>query len=272
MALPIHPWLLKAAAALDKVDALFVRQEKTKPTSSAWREGATVAGRYRLDALLGEGGMGRVWLAQDLLEKRVVALKELRRKVHAEGKPFPSHASLADDEEDIAFKREFFNMTKLQHPNTVQVLDSGRADSGERYIAMEVVQGQDLDKLLQKGPLQPKQTFRILADLAQVLGFLHARLFVHCDIKAENLRLTDKGQLKLMDFGLMHQLGVQEALAHFARARKLSASSRERAAADLHAAETLFSKLQCQGWLQQIQDFRLKASGTISASTFRVPL
>src|SRR5438067_482597 len=76
--------------------------------------GKVAAGRYKLEAVLGEGGMGRVWLADDQLDKRRVALKEMR-----------SAGGAASPELDVAFKREFYTMTKLQHPGTVKVYDAG---------------------------------------------------------------------------------------------------------------------------------------------------
>ncbi|MBK7861041.1 MAG: protein kinase [Archangiaceae bacterium] len=190
--------LLRAFSVLERYDRRARPRTGADPTAGALlAEGRVAAGRYRLEAVLGEGGMGRVWLAEDQLEHRRVAFKEMRAQVGG-----------ARPELDVAFKREFYTMTKLQHPNTVRVFDSGMLPSGDRYISMELVRGKDLSDLLKRGPLELKQLYRMLIDLANVLGFIHSRLFVHCDIKSANIRVAERGAVKVMDFGLMHQLGT----------------------------------------------------------------
>jgi len=162
--------------------------------------GTLVRGRYRIERVLGEGGMGRIWLAEDLQELRQVALKEMQ---------VPEGLSPSKVEELVLmFRHEFFAMTKLQHPGTLKVFDCGMTESGNRFITMEVVSGKDLSTLAREQPLDARTIYRILIQMAQVLAFIHARLYVHCDIKASNVRITDDGTVKLMDFGVMHQLGT----------------------------------------------------------------
>ena len=162
--------------------------------------GTLVRGRYRIERVLGEGGMGRIWLAEDLQELRQVALKEMQ---------VPEGLSPSKVEELVLmFRHEFFAMTKLQHPGTLKVFDCGMTESGNRFITMEVVSGKDLSTLAREEPLDARTIFRILIQMAQVLAFIHARLYVHCDIKASNVRIMDDGTVKLMDFGVMHQLGT----------------------------------------------------------------
>jgi len=163
---------------------------------------ALVGGRYRIDSLLGAGGMARVWLAEDLEQHMQVAFKEML--VPAAGSP----AEL--EESALLFRREYYAMKKLQHPGTVRVFDCGVMETGHRYITMEVVRGRDLS-VIAKRPLPGAEVHRILLRLAQILGFVHSRLFVHCDIKAENVRITDGGDVKLMDFGIMHPIGTRAA-------------------------------------------------------------
>ncbi len=170
--------------------------------------GAVVAGRYRLDAVLGEGGMGRVWLAEDQLEHRQVALKQMRAVARGPGPVAREGSEAVDAGLDVAFKREFYTMTKLQHPNTIQVFDYGLLETGERYLTMEVVRGKDLATALKSGPFEMSRLYRVLIEMAKVLGFIHSRLYVHCDVKSENISVTERGGIKLMDFGLMHQLGT----------------------------------------------------------------
>lgn len=162
--------------------------------------GAEVGGRYRIDRLLGAGGMAQVWLADDLQQRMPVAFKEML---------VPTLRTAAEVEESVLlFRREYFAMKKLQHPGTVKVFDCGVMETGNRYLTMEVVKGRDLCDVASR-PLPACEVHRIVGRLAQILGFVHSRLFVHCDIKAENIRVTDTGDIKLMDFGIMHPIGTR---------------------------------------------------------------
>ncbi|MBJ6759489.1 protein kinase [Myxococcaceae bacterium JPH2] len=159
-----------------------------------------VTGRYRVASLLGEGGMGRIWLADDTHEMRRVALKEMQ---------VPAGLTQSKVEDLVLmFRHEFFAMKKLQHPSTLRVFDCGLTEAGNRFITMEVVGGQDLSTLVRDVPMEASALYRVLIQMAQVLAFIHSRLYVHCDIKASNVRITESGAVKLMDFGVMHQLGT----------------------------------------------------------------
>ncbi len=156
-----------------------------------------MANRFRVLAELGRGGMGTVYRVEDpLRDKRVVALKTIQMQ----GSTTP--------ELKLRFQEEFRAMMKLKHPNTVEVYDYGMLDAQTRYLTMEVVSGQDLAQLLQQGPLPLERAYGLLIQLLQALGFIHSRLYVHRDIKSDNIRITEDGTLKLMDFGLMEQLGI----------------------------------------------------------------
>ena len=199
--------VLRACHYVERIDARRAGRDDraAKLHRRGLVEGALVAGRYRLTAMLGEGAMGQVWLARDELEQRDAALKVMRA-----GSSSAAHRNREAESRaaEIAFKHEFYTMTKLQHPNTVKVFDYGVLEGGDRFITMEVVSGKDLSDLLVKGPLELAQIYRVLIDLANVLGFVHSRRFVHCDIKSSNVRMTDAGSVRLMDFGMMHQLGL----------------------------------------------------------------
>ena len=202
--------------ALTLALALMMRDDETKTVvlpstggvvtsrrpalASALEPGAVVGDRYRIERLLGVGGMGRVWLAEDLEQRRQVAFKEM---LSSDGRtPAQLEAS------GLLFRREYFAMKKLQHPWTVKVYDCGIMETGSRYITMEVVSGEDLSAVIKRRSLGGRDTYRILIQTAQILAFVHARLFVHCDVKADNVRVTDAGHVKLMDFGIMHPLGM----------------------------------------------------------------
>jgi len=162
--------------------------------------GDVVGGRYRIEALLGTGGTARVWLAEDAVEGQRVAFKEIEAT--------PSTGPDEIEESALMFRREFFAMKRLQHPFTLKVYDCGILPSGNRYITMERVEGVDLRARVREQVLDSQEAFDLLMRLAHTLAFIHARLFVHCDIKADNVRMLPDGSIKLMDFGLMHQLGT----------------------------------------------------------------
>ncbi|MNR75388.1 Serine/threonine-protein kinase StkP [compost metagenome] len=156
-----------------------------------------MANRFRVLAELGRGGMGTVYRVEDTLQdKRVVALKTIQMQ----GSSTP--------ELKLRFQEEFRAMVKLKHPNTVEVYDYGMLDAQTRYLTMEVVSGKDLAQLLSEGPLPLDRVYGLLIQLLQALGFIHSRIYVHRDIKADNIRIMPNGTLKLMDFGLMEQLGI----------------------------------------------------------------
>ncbi len=169
-----------------------------------------IAGQYEVRSLLGEGAFGRVWRVKDKASDRDLALKEIKPRDDDGGGP-----AQGSDEVAVQVEQEFVSLAKLQHPNIVKVFDYGvlrdEAGQGERdgrYIVMELVPGRDLSSLIEKGPLAREEALRILAAVGQALDLMHARLFVHCDIKSENVRIMDDGTVKLMDFGLLHQLGT----------------------------------------------------------------
>ncbi len=182
--------------------------------------------RYKIIDKIGEGGMGIVWRVYDTVEQREVALKQFYKKedsevsttqkdkstpeaiqtTHREGVR-PSTVSTATTEKSLRFKQEFRTMVKLKHPNTVNVFDYGVLENGDDYITMEIVPGQELQDILKERQLDFEEVYRILIQTSQVLNFIHSRLLVHRDIKPSNIRITPEGNVKLMDFGLMEQMG-----------------------------------------------------------------
>lgn len=156
-----------------------------------------IANRYQQIAVLGKGGMGVVYRVRDTLgQQREFALKMIQV-------PGAITESLM-----LQFKDEFRVMNKLKHPNTVEVFDFGSVNDCTLYLTMEEVSGRDLSEL-PMGPAMPLgQIYDLLIQLLQALRFIHSRLFVHRDIKPQNIRVRDDGVLKLMDFGLMAQLGM----------------------------------------------------------------
>src|SRR5258706_3244195 len=158
--------------------------------------GQIIGGRYRITQLLGEGGMGRVYLAEQQMGTNVrkVAVKTLQ-------------AQYAKDQQVLArFHRECGTVSELEHPNTIQFFDFGQTPDGQLYIAMEFVQGQSLSDALQQGPRRPERVVRLLAQVCGSLEEAHGRGVVHRDLKPDNVILTTRaGQadfVKVLDFGI----------------------------------------------------------------------
>jgi len=161
-------------------------QEKTSTPSV----GVFINPRYEVLELLGEGASGRVYRASDgWFDDRPVALKVL-------------HPGALTDETLREFQAEFASLARFQHPNLVQVFDFGTAaDGSTHFLAMELLPGRTLGDL--PTPLPRKPLLSLLLQICQALDYIHARGFLHQDIKPGNLLLTsDDRQVKLADFGM----------------------------------------------------------------------
>ncbi len=154
---------------------------------------AEVAGRYRMERRLGAGGMSTVFLASDTVLERAVAVKLLAEH-------------LADDDAFVArFRREALAAARLQHPNVVQVFDSGQdAESGRHYIVMEFVDGPSCaDLLREQTQLGVEEAVQVLRDACQGLDYAHRAGVVHRDVKPGNLLITkEMHTTKIADFGI----------------------------------------------------------------------
>jgi serine/threonine protein kinase len=153
----------------------------------------TVAGRYRIDGRLGAGGMSTVFRATDSVLERTVAVKLLAEH-------------LAEDEAFVArFRREALSAARLQHPNVVQVFDSGQdPDSARHYIVMEYVDGPSCADLLREYKrLELDETVHIVRDACHGLDYAHRAGVVHRDVKPGNLLIAEEMNItKLADFGI----------------------------------------------------------------------
>ena len=148
----------------------------------------TLLGSYRVESLIGQGGMGHVYRAVDTRLDRVVAIKTL-----------PAHLS-SDPHLRERFEREARAISSLSHPHICALFDVGRED-GQAYLVMEFVEGESLADRLSRGPLPLDQVIRYGADIAEALGAAHQRGIVHRDLKPGNVMITKSGA-KLLDFGL----------------------------------------------------------------------
>ena len=159
----------------------------TDDPTQAVPSAAVVAGRYRLDALIGRGGTAEVWRATDLSLDRVVALK-LVTVDHDE-----SSARAADEAKTLA---------RLSHPSLVQVYDAGTDNAGRPWVVMELVEGETLADAMRRGPLSVVRITEIGAAVAEALDHVHAQGLVHRDVKPANVLLRRSGGAKLTDFGI----------------------------------------------------------------------
>ncbi|KRN29647.1 hypothetical protein IV38_GL000534 [Lactobacillus selangorensis] len=153
-------------------------------------KGYTINGRYRILSMLGEGGMANVYLAQDLILNRQVAVKVLR----------------LDLRNDVAterrFQREALATTELVHPNIVSIYDVGEED-GMQYIIMEYVHGTDLKKYIAKHfPIPYERVIDIMEQILSAVAVAHQHGIIHRDLKPQNILIDDQHHIKITDFGI----------------------------------------------------------------------
>jgi ABC-type branched-subunit amino acid transport system substrate-binding protein/DNA-binding beta-propeller fold protein YncE len=168
--------------------------EDERPMQEAFSPGTSFA-NYRVESLLGRGGMGIVHLARDLSLERPVALKLLAPE-------------LAQDAQFRArFLREPKLAASLDHPNVIPIYEAGEHE-GRLYLAMRYVEGTDLKTALERdGKLPAERTVEVLAQVAGALDAAHARGLVHRDVKPGNVLLDQTGHVYLTDFGITKQVG-----------------------------------------------------------------
>ncbi|MCB9598650.1 MAG: protein kinase, partial [Sandaracinaceae bacterium] len=162
--------------------------------------GRTVGGAYLLQELIGVGGMGRVYRAEQSLLGRTVAIKVI-------------HPHLLGDDQTVArFYNEARAASRLNHPDSVSIIDFGRTEDGILYLVMEHLSGKDLAHVIaDEGPLPFPRILRVLRHVLSALGEAHVLGVVHRDLKPENIicRKARRGteQIKVVDFGLAHIVG-----------------------------------------------------------------
>jgi serine/threonine protein kinase len=145
---------------------------------------------YKIEGVLGEGGMGVVYRGRDTTLDRPVAIKVIQaNKIGEQGKQ--------------RFLREARACSAINHPNIITVYAAGEED-GNPYLAMELIDGQTLREIIDDGPMEWKKAILCMVDLLDALGRLHDDGIVHRDLKPENIMVTREGTVKLMDFGLAH--------------------------------------------------------------------
>lgn len=177
-----------------KQGALFEEQiEELKHISKIGTGDGTAFGPYKLNNLLGEGGMAKVYAAKHEFMGRQIAIKVVNRE------QTPNKTNI------LRFFQEIRALIKLNHPNIVTIYDAGRINQNF-YYTMELLSGTSLKNLVdEKKMLEEKESLAITRSLAQALGYIHANGLVHRDVKPENIIFNTNGVPKLTDFGIaMH--------------------------------------------------------------------
>jgi serine/threonine protein kinase len=155
----------------------------------------TIQDTYEILSDIGRGGMAQVYKARQLSLGRVVAIKEIK-------------PSIAKSPELVErFKREARAAASLIHENIVQVYNFGEPSDDSLFIVMELVEGHDLKSLLQKSVMLPPRIAAVIArEVARALAYAHARGLIHRDVKPGNVMISNRGEVKLMDFGIVREM------------------------------------------------------------------
>ena len=196
-------------------------------------------GRFRVESILGSGGMGEVYKAIDPTLQRVVAVKTVR--------PDISNPDYLD-----RLVREAQACASLHHPNIVTVYEAGKID-GAVYMVMEYLEGEDLAQVLNRGGLNFEERIRTLIQILDALEHAHSKGVVHRDIKPSNIRMLQGGQIKLVDFGLARMATAETLTAtgmvmgtpHYASPEQLRGESIDRRT-DIYSTGTMAYEM-CSG-------------------------
>jgi serine/threonine-protein kinase len=180
-----------AANALDRT-ATAAGEKSPPPISMTLEPGQMLAGRYRVQRLLGKGGMGAVYLADDEVLKELVALKVI------------SSAFAADEQAMVArFRREAAAARKVSSSNVIRIHDLGEARPGLLYLSMEYFAGRTLSEVIaQRGLVPIKDVQDMLAQICAGLETAHEAGVIHRDLKPSNVLVGERGAVKIIDFGL----------------------------------------------------------------------
>jgi len=164
--------------------------------------GTVLAGRYRIERLLGSGGMGSVYRAEHVLMRKACAVKVL-------------HREMTQVKEVVArFEREAVAAARIEHPNVATATDFGQLENGSFYLVLEFIEGKSLSQLISDaGPLSEERSLLIARQIADALAAAHAAGIVHRDLKPDNVMLVTKDGasdfVKVLDFGIA-KLKIEE--------------------------------------------------------------
>ena len=166
--------------------------------------GTQIGGRYRLDEVIGRGGMSTVYKAFDTVLERPVAIKLMHREI------------ATDSDQLERFRREARAVAQLNHPHVVSVIDAGEEPledeegEGTPYIVLEYVDGETLKSVIRRdGPLEIPQALAYAIEIARALAAAHERQIVHRDVKPQNILIDPEGGAKITDFGIARSLAEE---------------------------------------------------------------
>ena len=206
----LHQWVQTLLAALPNpkpvIGAPNLQDESGRAGTLAIEKNPARSGRvlghYRLEKLLGSGGMGEVYSAKDLALDRIVAIKLLRASV--------------DPNLRARLSKESAASARIEHPAVATFYEHGQEGDTD-YLAMEYVEGETLRDFLRKDTFSPDQTLALIFALLDALVHAHAKGIVHRDIKPENIMVTPQGTPKLLDFGIAKEIRLLESEDEMAR-------------------------------------------------------
>src|SRR5271163_447170 len=186
----------------------FLESSRWALPNSTGLAGQTL-GPYTLISLIGQGGMGSVWLARrsDGRFERKAALKFV-------------NIALAGPATEERFKREGSILGRLTHPHIAELLDAGISSAGQPYLILEYIDGTTIDEYCDQHKLDLEARVRLFLDVLAAVAHAHANLIVHRDIKPSNVLVTTGGEVKLLDFGIAKllegegQTGAATLLTH----------------------------------------------------------
>lgn len=177
-------------SGMDTFEFNASKQASQRPLPSTFLEGWEIGRRYRVIRLLGQGGMGTVYLVRDLELDRDVALKLIRDPL------------AADPQLLGRFKREIQLSSEITHPNVLRIYDLGESE-GTRFLTMQFVSGEDLaDIIRREGPLRLDRTITIFRQICEGLAAAHGKGVLHRDLKPQNIMVDGESRVYVMDFGL----------------------------------------------------------------------
>ena len=156
--------------------------------------GQTIS-HYRILSKIGEGGMGTVYVAEDTVLGRRVAVKSLKVPAGQAHKSFHTR-----------FLREARAASRLNHPHIATIHDYGETDDGQPYLVMELIEGHSLNEILSQNTLSPDRALTIIKQVAEAIAEAHHHGIVHRDIKPSNVALNQRNEVKVLDFGLAKQI------------------------------------------------------------------
>jgi eukaryotic-like serine/threonine-protein kinase len=190
--------LLEEHAHLAK--AGFMDANVTPPPFAEPGLAGQVIGSYTLLSLIGQGGMGSVWLAErnDGRFQRRVAVKFL-------------NLALVGRTNEERFKREGAILGRLAHQNIAELVDAGVSSAGFPYLVLEYVEGDHIDRYCDQHKLDVESRIRLFLDVASAVDHAHANLIVHRDLKPSNMLVSNEGQVKLLDFGIAKLIEIKDS-------------------------------------------------------------